>query len=89
MPVHFTIYKYNPATQERAVLHERVPAQMVDWLCHLAESRLSAQEKAHGYKILKETHGRPTNTEIIGPLRAQRRPLSRTGEKLHHVKKIA
>lgn len=89
MSLHFTIYKVNPGTQERAVLHEQVPAQMADWLCHAAERELSPAEKAHGYKIVRESHGRPVHAEIMDSAPGARRQSRRSREKLLHIKKIA
>lgn len=89
MSVHFTIYKLNPATQERAVLHEQVPAQMADWLCHMAERELSPAEKSHGYKIVRESHGRPVHAEVMDSAGMARTQSRRSREKLLHIKKIA
>lgn len=64
MALHFTIYKFNPATGKKTALHEKVPEQIVDWLCELCERELcerelSPRDEAKGFVILKESHVRP------------------------------
>jgi hypothetical protein len=58
MPLHYTIYKFNPRSQDREVLHDRVPEAIVDWLSSQSETKLSKKEKAGGYVILKEPQAR-------------------------------
>ena len=58
MPVHFQIYKYNPKTRERVVLHEMVPQAIVDWLREQSEGELSRKEKSQGVVVLKEPAAR-------------------------------
>lgn len=55
MPRQFTIYKSQPATGQRVVLHHRIPEQMAEWLCQIAECELSAQEKEAGWVIARES----------------------------------
>lgn len=54
MARHYTIYKYNPATKERTILHEKVPEAMADWLCRQSERELSKREKERGLVVVKE-----------------------------------
>jgi hypothetical protein len=64
MPIRFTIYKSQPASGRRVVLHHRIPEQMAEWLCQIAECELSAEEKAGGWVIIKESEGLPVQPAV-------------------------
>lgn len=65
MSLHFSISKFNPATQEKTLLHRKVPEELVDWLCGISERELSRQEREQGFAILKESLARPVEIELF------------------------
>lgn len=64
MPIRFTIYKSQPASGQRVMLHHRIPEQLAEWLFQIAQCELSAQEKAGGWVIIKESEGHMVQPEI-------------------------
>ncbi len=65
MPAHFTIYKVQPSTGNKVVLHEKVSEQLADWLCKMCDIELSSSDRAHGYVIVKESQAHPFRREVI------------------------
>ena len=65
MPLHFNIYKMQPETGERVLLHQRIPEQLVDWLCKMCDLELSAADRTHGWVVLKESLTRPLKQEAV------------------------
>ncbi|HEU5413156.1 MAG TPA: hypothetical protein VFW31_05340 [Candidatus Angelobacter sp.] len=64
MPIRFTIYKSHPASGQRLVLHHRIPEQMAEWLCQIAECELSAEDKAGGWVIMKKSEELPVQPAV-------------------------
>jgi len=62
----------------KMVLHQKVPEELVGWLCRVAERELSRQERAQGFTILKESLARPVQAEVFPspkpPVRHEQKP---------------
>src|SRR5260370_40917375 len=54
MPRHYNIYKHNPRTKEKTLLHEKVPEALADWLAEQAKRELKKKVKSSGFKIVTE-----------------------------------
>jgi hypothetical protein len=54
MARHYSIYKLNPRTKERVLLHEKVPEALADWLAEQARRELKKKDKTAGLKIVTE-----------------------------------
>ncbi len=54
MPRHYNIYKHNPRTKEKTLLHEKVPEALADWLAEQAKRELKKKDKSSGFKIVTE-----------------------------------
>lgn len=65
MPLHFNIYRLQPETGDRVLLHERIPEQLADWLCKMCDLELSTEDRAHGWRISKESLARPLKQEAV------------------------
>ena len=65
MPVHYTIFKLLPETGERVIIHQRVPEQMVEWLCKICDLEMRDADRKKGFVIMKESVGRPVEREVL------------------------
>lgn len=65
MPAHFTIYKLQPSTGTKVMLHERVPEQLADWLCKMCDLEMNSTDRAHGYIVVKESQTHPLKREVV------------------------
>ena len=54
MARHYNIYKHNARTNEKTLLHEKVPEALADWLAKQARSELTNKDKTAGFKIVTE-----------------------------------
>jgi len=71
VPLRFNIFKVQPATGERVLLHERIPEQMVEWLCKICDLEMSNEDRALGWLVSKEPLARPLKQEAIPHPRAK------------------
>ena len=65
MPLHFNIYRVQPETGERVLLHQRIPEQLAEWLCKMCDLELSTEDRAHGWLISKESLARLSKQEAV------------------------
>ncbi|MGE5324144.1 MAG: hypothetical protein ACM3SW_14855 [Actinomycetota bacterium] len=70
MPLHFNIYRVQPETGERVLLHERIPEQLTGWLCKMCDLELSAADRANGWVIMQESLSRPVKQEHLAHAKA-------------------
>jgi len=54
MARHYNIYKHNPRTKEKTLLHEKVPEALANWLAEQAKRDLTKKDKAAGFKVVAE-----------------------------------
>ena len=66
MPLHFNIYRVQPETGERVLLHKKIPEQLAKWLCKMCDLELSAADRAHGWIIVQESLAQPFKQEVVG-----------------------
>jgi hypothetical protein len=64
MPAHFTIYKVQPSSGMKVVLHEKIPEQLVEWLCKMCDLEMNSADRAHGYVIEKQSQANPVKLEF-------------------------
>ena len=88
MPRHYRVFKYDPSTHAKVLLHEKIPEQMVDWTLRQEEYRLSENEKENGWTILKEAQGWSPGFLDKGPFsraaeREKRLPVAHAGTTSH------
>lgn len=71
MPLHFNIYRLQPKTGERVLLHQRIPEQLAEWLCKMCDLELSFEDRAHGWLISKESLAQPLKQEPVAHIHAK------------------
>lgn len=69
MPAHFTIYKVQPASGKKVVLHEKVPEQLAEWLCKMCDLDMNSADRADGYVIVKESQAHSAKRELMSHTR--------------------